>query len=347
MNSEKILQKFQILSKPARLPSKKKILDAARKALFVLATESSSYRERIPGTDIPGGLLDFRKEPLLTIVVPDIHARPDFIYNILNFVLPKNSSGLERNVKVIDALEGDLARLVLVGDILHAEGREKERWLRAWNEFDKGTDDSSFMRAEMREGLVALLAVMEAKALWPKNFHCLKGNHENIKNERGGGNFPFRKFASEGQMVLAFMRSAYDEEVLNAIYDFEKTLPLAFCAKNLFVSHAEPLEFFSKEELLLAPVDERIVYGLTWTANNEARVGGVEKILAALCEPSAKIEPRAIGGHRPVPENYLERQGGLYVQIHNPNKQNVALVRPDKTFNPKKDIISVIGDKNG
>ncbi len=334
-------------------------MDAAKKALFVLATEDSSYRERIPGTDIPGGLLDFRGGSsargdggancaLPTIVVPDLHARPDFVYNIFNYVLPKRKSGLKADIRVAAALEEKKIRVICVGDILHAEGRARERWAKAFAAFEGGVYDSSFMRDEMREGLAALLAVMQAKFLWPENFHCLKGNHENIKNERGEGNFPFRKFAYEGRMVYEFMRLVYGEEILNAVYDFEKALPLAACSDNFFVSHAEPLDFYSKEDLVAAPLDEGTVYGLTWTANDEARVGSAAKILSALCQPPAGVEARCVGGHRPVPQKYLARQGGLYIQIHNPEKQNVAVLRPDKTFDPDKDMIDVEKEtKNG
>ena len=241
----------------------------------------------------------------------------------------------------MEALEEKKIRLVFLGDILHAEGREKDRWLKALAAFESGVFDSSFMRQEMREGLAALSAVMKCKELWPENFHCLKGNHENIMNARGGGNFPFRKFAAEGRMVYKFMKLVYGEEVLGAVDDFEKALPLASCSKNIFLSHAEPMEFFSQDELISSPGDERLVYGLTWTANDEASEGSVSKILSEFCQPPAKVQARCIGGHRPVPENYLLRQGGLFVQIHNPQRQNVAVVRPDKTFNPDKDIISV------
>ena len=325
-----------------------------------MATEPDSYRERIPGTDIPGGLLDFRSVggtegatgALPTIIVPDIHARPDFIYNILNLDLkkiaallgfPKGSAaewGAAKGAKVIDALEENKIRVICVGDILHAEGRARERWQKAYAAFEGGVYDSAFMREEMREGFAALLAVMTAKFLWPENFHCLKGNHENIANERGDGNFPFRKFAYEGRMVLEFTRLVYGEEVLNAIYDFEKALPLCVCSDNFFASHAEPLDFYSRDDLVSAPLDPQKVYGLTWTANDEARAGSVAKILKALGKPRKGIEARAIGGHRPVPENYLERQGGLYVQIHNPKLQNIAVVMPDKTFDPNSDIIA-------
>lgn len=342
MIQQKLLQDFLSFSKCERLPSKKKILDAAKKALFILATEDSAYRERIPGTDIPGGLLDFRaQEPLPTIIVPDLHARPDFVYKILNCDLPKRKTGLKADIKVIDALEEKKIRVIFVGDILHAEGRAKARWLSAYEAFEGGSYDSSFMKEEMREGLGALLAVMAGKFLWPQNFHCLKGNHENIKNERGEGNFPFRKFAYEGRMVYEFMRAVYGEEVVDAVYDFEKALPLAACANNFFVSHAEPLDFYSKDDLVAAPLDEGTVYGLTWTANDEARVGSAAKILSALCQPPAGVDARCVGGHRPVPQKYLARQGGLYIQIHNPEKQNVAVLRPDKTFDPDKDIVAV------
>ena len=361
MNRSKVLGEFLLLAKHQKLPSKKKILDAAKRALFVLDTEESSYRERIPGTDVAGGLLDFRalderggangaSSALATIIVPDIHARPEFIYNILNCDLSKIAArlGLAKGsplamdgAKVVDALEESKVRVICVGDILHAEGRAKERWAASLSAFEGGACDSPPMREEMAEGLAALLAVMKAKYLWPKNFHCLKGNHENIANERGEGNFPFRKFASEGQMVFEFMKAVYGKEVLDAVYEFEKALPLCACAGNFFVSHAEPMDFYSREELVAAPLDERTVYGLTWTANDEARLGGVDKILTALCKPPKGVEARAIGGHRPVPENYLERQGGLYVQIHNPKKQNIAVVMPDKTFDPNDGIMTV------
>ena len=35
------------------------------------------------------------------------------------------------------------------------------------------------------------------------------------------------------------------------------------------------------------------------------------------------------------------RQDGAYVQLHNPQEMNVALVVPGKKFDPEKDIISL------
>ena len=49
------------------------------------------------------------------------------------------------------------------------------------------------------------------------------------------------------------------------------------------------------------------------------------------------------GGPRPVKDGkYLLRQDGTYLQLHNPNEMNVAIVVPEKKFNPEIDIKSVL-----
>ena len=48
-----------------------------------------------------------------------------------------------------------------------------------------------------------------------------------------------------------------------------------------------------------------------------------------------------LGGHRCVKTLYELRQNGLYVQIHNPGNENVALIYKDKKFNPDEDIVGV------
>lgn len=46
--------------------------------------------------------------------------------------------------------------------------------------------------------------IMVLKTGFPAHFHFLKGNHENIKNDLGGGNSPFRKLVSEGKKNSTF-----------------------------------------------------------------------------------------------------------------------------------------------
>ena len=65
------------------LPSHDEIFNLADAASTVLETESSVYRPESESGK-PGSLLDFQKSPLPLIVVPDIHARPHFMENILN-----------------------------------------------------------------------------------------------------------------------------------------------------------------------------------------------------------------------------------------------------------------------
>ncbi len=342
-SAEKFLKQIYLYSLHKRLPSGSRFLELCKGALAVLNSENAEYRPRLDGTDIPGALLDFSlRKNLPVIVVPDIHARADFVYNILNFSLAPEISGLENTLCVVDALDGGLCRVICVGDILHAESRAAGRWASSHEFFSRDCWDSSFMREEMREGFAAEEALMECKIRWPEFFHILKGNHENIKNEQGGGNFPFRKFASEGEMVYRFVLHHYGSGLLDALYNFEKALPLAACTENLFVSHAEPKRFFSRKDLIQGAFDEETVFGLTWTANGDAERGGVLKMLETFCRPKTRgVRARYIGGHRPVRENYLTRQGGLYIQIHNPGRQNIAVVRPDRTFEPERDIVSV------
>ena len=344
-STQEFLEKIHAYSLHEKLPSAQKISSLAKKTVSVLHSENPSYRPSLTLQDekIAGGLLDFRgQKEIPCVVVPDIHARADFIYNILNFILPKKISGLQDDVRIADALDKNEIRVVLVGDLLHSEMQHYDRWLLAYDEFLRGDFAGKAMKSEMREGLSAQMAVMECKCRWQENFHCLKGNHENIKNENGGGNFSFRKFAQEGEMVMRFMQAYYGDEVLDAIYDFEKSLPLAFCTENLFVSHAEPLKPLDEEAVINAPLFDEAILALTWTANDEASSGSVKKMLKAFCKPKDKsVHPVYIGGHRPVKGKFNLRQNGCYVQLHNPLEQNIAIVRADQTFDCKTQIVSV------
>ena len=46
-------------------------------------------------------------------------------------------------------------------------------------------------------------------------------------------------------------------------------------------------------------------------------------------------------GHRPVTGNYYLRQNGYFVQIHNPEKQNIVLVYTNKDINLEEDIKTI------
>lgn len=344
LKSEEFLQKVNNFSTISHLPSLDDLLSLCLSASVLLDNEDSSYRPAIEGADgIPGGFLDFTKKSALPlIVVPDIHARRFFLSNILSFTLPKNLfSDLSQNsesLTVLDALEKQLLRIVFVGDFLHAESRARERWFSAMEDFENNNFTGSSITEEMTEGLNTLMILWALKSRYPHLVHLLKGNHENITNTLGNGNFPFKKFANEGEIVRFFMQEKYGEKALECISSFESLLPVAAAFPRCFISHAEPRRFYTRYELVSSPLIEEVIYGLTWTPNNEAKEGSVAQMLKTFVPESDSVY---FAGHRSVEENYALRQNGKLIQIHNPKRQNISLVFTDKAFNPETDIYSV------
>jgi hypothetical protein len=47
------------------------------------------------------------------------------------------------------------------------------------------------------------------------------------------------------------------------------------------------------------------------------------------------------GGHRIIKGLYNLRAAGKYVQIHNPEKHVVAVLTPEKKFDPETDIVEL------
>ena len=337
-----LLTRLAELSSAEKLPEHDYFFSLADAAVSVLEKEICGFREK-GRNGKAGGLLDFSDERSLPLIlVPDLHARAYFLQNIMNFVLPSDFLGSEKGFSVIEALDGKLVRLLCVGDILHSELRGRARWLCAQMEFDDGEVTGDFMSDEMKEGLSLLSMLMELKCAFPDFFHVLKGNHENILNENGKGNFSFGKFCSEGEMCRSFMEAFYGEEVTYVVSCFEKALPLVAVFDNCMVSHAEPLRPYSREELVDALSNGDVIRGLTWTANGEAMDGSVWPLLSNFVKKEKLGDARYFAGHRPVRGKYALRQNGRFVQFHNPSAQNVALVYTDRAFDPERHIVSVV-----
>ena len=182
--------------------------------------------------------------------------------------------------------------------------------------------------------------ILKLKLSCPENFHCLKGNHENILNEEGRGNHPFYKMAAEGEMFYQFMSEQYDDAVIYILSCLEHALPLCAVFPNLVISHAEPFFELTRSKIINYRKFPEVTLALTWTANGEAKKDSVSEsiknLLGKNCENAVWI-----GGHRPVKNKYGLRQNGKYVQIHNPDEENIAVVKPDRKFNPETDILRV------
>jgi hypothetical protein len=258
----------------------------------------------------------------------------DFFYSVL-------ALRDDRGHSVVERLAGGELQIVCLGDGFHAEGRAARRWREALKEFQAGYRRRRHMDVEMRESLGVMEMVMETKLRYPDYFHFLKGNHENVTNENGDGNYSFRKYAQEGLMVLVYLKSFYGEEVLNALYRFEKLLPLLAVGGCFLASHAEPATLVDREALLAYRSVPEVVYALTWTDNGEAEAGSVDAMLDHYLGENPCESRYYFGGHRPVQDSYGLRAGGRYVQIHDPERFVIACLPGGGDFDLDRDIIEI------
>lgn len=321
---------IQKCSVSLELPSKSSLSALLKAVRQTLSTEDDVIRPKTPFEE--SGALICLHSSVPTILVPDIHGRTDFFINIMNYLVTPEKT-------VLNLLEEQKIQVVCLGDGFHGEKRVKDRWITAFSQWQQGIIQSPEMIEEMKESLCLMEMVMRAKIQFPQHFHFLKGNHENILNEEGFGNFPFRKFAAEGEMVKDFMLDLYGEKLLQSYASFEHKLPLVVIGENFIASHAQPAHYFPKDDLINGLMDSRTIVSLTWTDNKESEPESVNRILTDFFpdNPSALY----FGGHRPIHSKYNLLSSERYVQLHNPDRQYVTLLTPGKVFDPENDIIDV------
>jgi hypothetical protein len=300
----------------------------------VLEGEDQLYRPR-DEQNRPGGLV--RLEEKTTMVVPDLHARIPFLQHALAFPV--------RGRPFFELMEEGEAQMVCVGDGLHSESRGYQRWQQALKEFIGGFSRHKAMDQEMEEGLGLMELVMRVKCASPRHFHFLKGNHENILNEEGNGNHPFRKYAYEGEMVRSYLDKFYGDPFLQRYAAFERLLPLLAVSGTFLISHAQPKRFFDREEIIRYRSYPDVVYGFTWTDNDEAEEESVKQMLQEFCPGSD--EAFYFGGHRVISGTWKLRADGRYVQLHNPDRWIVAILEPGEAFDPHRDITELDENAEG
>jgi hypothetical protein len=313
-------------------PEREAYLENLLEVLEVLGTEPEGVRPADPDWR-PGGLV-LLDQGLPTIVVPDLHARMDFFLSVLAYEA-------EEGRKTIDLLEEGRLQIVCLGDGVHSEGRAARRWRTAMDEFQEEYRVHASMDQEMRESLGVMGMVMEVKRTFPGRFHFLKGNHENITNEMGNGNLPFRKFALEGIMTLDYMERFYGEEMVRAYALFEKELPLLAAGRGFLISHAEPCSFYDRESIIAYRRHPEVVSGLTWTDNDEAEGGSVQRMLAHYLGEEESRQGWYFTGHRPVSGRYRLRAGGRLVQIHDPERFVIAHLPVSSQIEPERNVLEI------
>lgn len=319
------------------LPGPEAYQTLTERTITVLEHESASVRPH-DRSGLPGGLLRLNPE-LSTLILPDLHARTGFFLDVMDWRFGESET-------VLEALESGSLQVLCLGDGFHSEKRGEFRWHDAFLEFSHGYKKHRAMDAEMRESFGVMEMIMECKRAFRDNFHFLKGNHENILNEEGHGNHPFRKYSYEGDMVKDWVLRFYGTVFLDTYALFERSLPLFAVGPRFLASHAEPFAPYGEDELIGTRTRPDVISGLTWTDNGEATEGVVQSMLD-LYLPGVE-NPVYFGGHRTVPGQYLYRAGKKFVQIHNPETQNTALVPHDREFDPATDLrIIPKGERRG
>lgn len=278
----------------------------------------------------PGGLIRLSDE-CPTLIVPDIHGRRDFVMNLLNYKW--------EDEPVLESLIKGRLQIVCVGDGFHTERRGAQRWRDAYLEYVLGFKKHKHMDREMGDSLGVMAMIMMLKCHFPDLFHFLKGNHENIKNENNLSDRSFGKYAYEGAMVRDWVEIFLGTDFLDDYSTFEQSLPIFVQGGNFLISHAEPLGFHNREDIINYRSNRSIVFDFSWTGNGEAREDSVDQYLNHFLPGMENVF--YFGGHRPVSGLYHTRAKGRYVQIHNPDKEIVALIRPQREIDLGRDIIEL------
>lgn len=273
---------------------------------------------------LPGGLP--------TVIIPDLHARRSFFYDILNYRYRGRTT-------VLDALAEGSLRVICVGDGFHSERHALFRWLTAYEEVKSNLFAGPALSAEIADSMGLMEMVMECIVAFPNHFFFLKGNHENILNDDENGNHPFRKYADEGEMFYTFFINQFGLDFTLRYAQFEQTLPLCVVGDRFMVSHAEPRHFYDEQMLIDARLQPQIIEHLTWTENGGSEEGTVQRMLASFLPDFA--DSLYFGGHRPVADMYALRASNRYVQIHDPSSGTFALVPSDRPFDFDQDFRSV------
>jgi hypothetical protein len=334
--AKRLLARAAGLAAKPSLPSQDELRDLVESAYAALRADPPELRPHDSGGE-PGGLLKLPALP--TILVPDIHARPDLLAEVLAWEGPCDSPF---GSPLAFLLAEGKATLLCLGDLFPTEWKgAPQRWARALDEYLAGFSKHRWMNDEMALALSSLAIVLEAKTAFPRFFHFLKGNHDNISNDDERGDMPFYKFAAEGEMVTSWFDRAYGVELRRRLRQVELEYPVLALGDRFVASHGEPAFAIRAEDAIEYRRRPDLVYALIWTPNDGAEKGSVERSLEALlggAQAGGAEGALWFGGHRPIEGRYALRADGRYVQFHNPGQHQVALLLPGRDPDPERDI---------
>ena len=133
---------LQNISQSRKISPAKKLVCHLEEAVEVLKNENPLIRLS-DDADNPGGLVLLNQE-VPVVVVPDLHARREFLYKVLNWKTPDNKT-------VLQGLAESSVQLLCLGDGFHSEKRGYYRWISSFEEFQGKYKRHRNMDQEMNE----------------------------------------------------------------------------------------------------------------------------------------------------------------------------------------------------
>lgn len=261
---------------------------------FQLNDLTSNYENDCP-------YIDNHKSKLPTIIVPDIHARWDFVDAIFSRFIPGEFN------------------ILFTGDILHSEGNNY-KWIEIRDNYHDDGWNSAYqpMYEEWFNSFLALHKILEKQKEFPNNVFFLRGNHDDISCKLYGDYGKYCWPLMESKLFRQFGMQ-FEAGTLNAYYKFEKKIPYLYIGPDFIASHAIPDEKVKLKDLKLNNAKTHALFA--WPDNTN---------WSSDCLTHFDVNLRALGqnadywfcGHRPVKEPDLVRVqcNGKLVQNNHPRK---------------------------
>src|SRR3989338_7710174 len=190
------------------------------------------------------------------------------------------------------------------------------------------------LNREMARGLGLMKMVMDLKLQYPRNFHFLRGNHEDVD---GGLMGDFKKGdVLQSEEVRSWLQENFGADFIAKWAKFEDTLPLLAKGKNIVVTHAAPAGNFTREQI--ESRDRKTTIGLNWTENRQHSQNAIpeNKLRSNMKNILANIgmtaEAQWFIGHRPTYDLYRAQCNGQLIQINDDRGYVVAFMPIDGKF---------------
>ena len=300
----------------------------------IIVNENKNIRPK-DKNNLSGGLIDLSNVEHKIIIVPDLHARRDFVKRVINYNLD--------NKTILSKLEDNSVSIVFLGDGVHSEGEKAfERWKRALREYQNDYEECVHIKGEFSDSFNLMASIILLKIRYPNNIHFLKGNHENIKDEYKDGNYPFYKYVKEGEMINCYFKKIYGENLMEYYYKFEKNLPIFCISKNFVCSHSEPEITFNREDIINYRNNGKLIESLTWYRSmKENKIAN--KIIEQFFSTNKSNKIYYFVGHTHIKydKTYSQVYNNELIFINNMEKEIIAIIDPNNDIILDRDILSL------